>query len=91
MAVTAFSKGEYPEKIDGQDPYPSPAWGFLPFTHPINTIGHPAASIPCGFDSDGMPVGLHIVGRHGDEETIFAVSAAFEAARPWIQHRPQVS
>lgn len=91
MAVTAFSTEAYPEKIDGQDPYPAPAWGFLPFTHPINTIGHAAASVPCGFDSDGMPVGLHIVGRHGDEETVIAASAAFEGARPWINQRPQVS
>ena len=91
MAVTAFSTEEYPQKIDGQDPYPNPSWGFLPFTHPINTIGHAAASIPCGFDSDGMPVGLHIVGRHGDEETVLAFSAAFEAARPWISHRPRIS
>ncbi len=91
MAVTAFSTEEYPQTIDGQDPYPNPSWGFLPFTHPINTIGHAAASIPCGFDSDGMPVGLHIVGRHGDEETVLAFSAAFEAARPWISHRPRIS
>ena len=91
MAVTAFSTEKYPEKINGQTPYPGPAWGFLPFTHPINTIGNAAASIPCGFDSDGMPVGLHIVGRYGDEQTVIAASAAFERARPWLQHRPQVS
>ncbi|MEC8890289.1 MAG: amidase family protein, partial [Chloroflexota bacterium] len=91
MAVTAFSTDQYPQKIEGQDPYPNPAWGFLPFTHPINPIGFTAASIPCGFDSEGMPVGLHIIGRHGDEETVLAVSAAFEAARPWIQQRPKVS
>ena len=91
MAVTAFPVDEYPERIDGQEAYPNPSWGFLPFTHPINTIGHPAASVPCGFDSDGMPVGLHLVGRRGDEETILAASAAFEQARPWAHHRPAVS
>jgi aspartyl-tRNA(Asn)/glutamyl-tRNA(Gln) amidotransferase subunit A len=91
MAVTAFPTDAYPETIGGQKPYPSPEWGFLPFTHPINTIGYTAASVPCGFDSDGMPVGLHIVGKPGDEETVLAVSAAFEEARPWIQHRPPIS
>jgi len=91
MAVTAFPTDAYPETIGGQKPYPNPGWGFLPFTHPINTIGYTAASVPCGFDSDGMPVGLHIVGRHGDEETVLAVSAAFEEARPWVQHRPLIS
>ena len=91
MPTTAFPEGQYPQKIGGQDPYPSPEWGFVPFTHPINTIGFTAASIPCGFDTDGMPVGLHIVGKHGDEESVLAVSAAFEEAQPWIHHRPQVS
>ena len=91
MAVTAFPTDAYPETIGGQKPYPSPEWGFLPFTHPINTIGYTAASVPCGFDSDGMPVGLHIVGKPGDEETVLAVSAAFEEARPWRQHRPPIS
>ncbi len=91
MAVTAFSTDEYPQEIGGQEPYPTPAWGFLPFTHPINTIGFTAASIPCGFDSNGMPIGLHIVGRPGDEATVLAASAAFERARPWAHIRPQVS
>lgn len=91
MPTTAFPTDIYPQKIGDQDPYPNPEWGFVPFTHPINTIGFTAASIPCGFDSDGMPVGLHIVGKHGDEETVLAVSAAFESARPWIQRRPPVS
>ena len=81
----------YPETIGGEEPYPNPEWGFLPFTHPINTIGYTAASVPCGFDTDGMPVGLHVLGKHGDEETVLAVSAAFEEAKPWIQHRPLLS
>ena len=91
MPVTAFPVDKLPDRIDGQEPYPNPFCGYLPFTHPINTVGHPAASVPCGFDSDGMPVGLHIVGRRGDEETVIAASAAFEQARPWAHHRPAVS
>ena len=63
----------------------------MPFTYPINLIGHPATSIPCGFSSDGLPIGLHIIGRKGDEETVMAASAAFEQARPWIDTRPPVS
>jgi len=89
MAVPAFPIGHPPSVIDGKEV--NPAWGFSPFTFTINLIGHPAASIPCGFSSDGMPIGLHIVGREGDEETILAASAAFERARSWAQHRPPVS
>ena len=91
MAVPAFPVKQYPEVIGGKKAEPNPAFSFMPFTYPINVIGHPAASVPCGFSSDGLPIGLHIVGRMGDEETVIAASAAFEQAKPWIQHRPQVS
>ena len=91
MAITAFPVQEYPHEIAGKENANRRGWGFLPFTHPINTIGHPAASVPCGFSSDGMPIGLHIVGRKGDEETVIAASAAFERAMPWAGRRPTVS
>ena len=50
-----------------------------------------AANVPCRFDSEGMPVGLQIVGKHGDQEIVLAVSVAFESIRPWIHHKPPVS
>ena len=91
MATTAFPVQEYPHEVGGKTNANKRGWGFLPFTHPINTIGHPAASVPCGFSSDGMPIGLHIVGRKGDEATVIAASAAFERAMPWADKRPAVS
>jgi aspartyl-tRNA(Asn)/glutamyl-tRNA(Gln) amidotransferase subunit A len=89
LSAGAFPVGEPPSEIDGKavDKFS----GFFPFTYPINMIGHPAASIPCGFTNEDLPVGLHIVGRWGDEETIIAASAAFEEARPWAHLRPPVS
>ncbi len=90
MAVPAFPIGEHPAIIGGQ-PIDDPSFGYIPFTYPINAIGHPAASVPCGFSSDGLPIGLHVVGRKGDEETVLAASAAFERARPWARLRPPVS
>ena len=91
MATTAFEHEQYPKEIGGEPATCIPWWGYLPHTHPINTIGFTAASVPCGFDSDGMPIGLHIVGKPGDEETVLAASAAFEQAQPWIDLRPRVS
>ena len=91
MATTAFPVGDYPEVIEGKRNAHVKGWGFLPFTHPINMIGHPAATVPCGFSSDGLPIGLHIVGRKGDEEAVLAASAAFERAMPWAGKRPAVS
>ena len=89
MAVPAFEIEKHPAAIDGKEV--DPFFGYLPFTYPINAIGHTAASIPCGFSSDGMPIGLHIVGRKGDEATVLAASAAFERAMPWADKRPPVS
>ena len=89
LAVPAFPVDRRPDEIGGKAV--EPFWGFLPFTFPINMIGHPAASIPCGFTARGLPVGLHIVGRLGDEESVIAASAAFEDAMPWAHHRPPVS
>ena len=91
LALPAIPVGEFPEEIAGRPVYPHKYFSFHPFTYPINAIGHPAASVPAGFSSDGLPIGLQIVGRMGDEETVIAASAAFERARPWIQHRPPVS
>ncbi len=86
LATPAFPVGEPPATIGEQDVHWF--WGYTPYTMPINMIGSTAASIPCGFSSDGLPIGLHIIGDHGAESTVFAASAAFEEAHPWIQHRP---
>ena len=86
LATPAFPVGEPPATIGERDVHWF--WGYTPYTMPINMIGSTAASIPCGFSSDGLPIGLHIIGDHGAESTVFAASAAFEEACPWIQHRP---
>ena len=77
---------EGPREIDGQ---PTPTlFHRLPFTWPFNLTNQPAATVPCGFTSEGLPVGLQIVGKWHDEATVFRASACFEAAAPWAQHRP---
>ncbi len=86
----AFPNGEYPGPWSPDRTYPDQYWNGA-FTFPINVIGHPAASIPAGFSRGGLPIGLQIVGRMGEEETVLAASASFERARPWIQRRPPVS
>ncbi|WP_297371036.1 Asp-tRNA(Asn)/Glu-tRNA(Gln) amidotransferase subunit GatA [Acidocella sp.] len=50
------------------------------FTVPASLAGVPAMSVPAGLSSEGLPLGLQIIGRHFDEETVFAVSAAIEKA-----------
>ena len=88
MAVPAFPIEEFPESIDGQ--LVDPNWGFTPFLYPFNLSGQPAASIPCGFTADGLPVGLQIVGRRGQEVDVLKASAVFEAAQPWNSRWPDL-
>lgn len=58
------------------------------FTYPFNVTGQPAATLPCGFDAAGLPVGLQVVGRWHDDVTVLRASAAFEALAPWAHARP---
>ncbi len=48
-----------------------------------NVAGNPAASVPCGTAEDGLPVGIQLVGRTDDEETLLSLAAQLEQARPW--------
>ena len=94
LAVPAFPCGEWPDVIGGKKVDPvsiTEHSGHYPFTYPFNMSQSPAASVPCGFSSDGLPIGLQIVGRKGEESTVFRASAAFEEARPWADKRPPVS
>ena len=53
---------------------------FLPYTPPWNVTGAPAISLPLGTAQDGMPVGVQLGGRLGDEATLLALSLQLEAA-----------
>src|SRR4030095_2231581 len=55
---------------------------FSRLTRPFNGLGLPALALPCGFSSDGLPLGLQIVGRPFDEATIFRLGSAVEQALP---------
>jgi aspartyl-tRNA(Asn)/glutamyl-tRNA(Gln) amidotransferase subunit A len=65
---------------------PAEAWNR--FTVPFNLTGLPAISVPCGFDSDGLPIGLEIVGRAFDEAMVVRVARAFERDTEWHRRRP---
>jgi aspartyl-tRNA(Asn)/glutamyl-tRNA(Gln) amidotransferase subunit A len=58
---------------------------------PFNITGQPAMSVPCGFDGDGMPIGMQIVGRPFDEETVLHLGHAYQVATSWHERRPHVA
>ena len=53
--------------------------------------GQPAASLPLYWTEAGLPIGVQIVGRFGDEATLLRLAAQFEAAKPWFDKRPTLS
>ncbi len=85
-AVPAFELGiAAPQKINGVSVR---ATDWQPFTFPFNFTGHPAASIPCGWTSDNLPIGMQIVGKRFQELLILQVSKAFEEIAPWQDRKP---
>jgi aspartyl-tRNA(Asn)/glutamyl-tRNA(Gln) amidotransferase subunit A len=65
-----------PLAIDGDADVPGHALSW--FTLPFNLTGNPAASLPCGWTADGLPIGLQLVANHLDDRTVLRASAAFE-------------
>jgi aspartyl-tRNA(Asn)/glutamyl-tRNA(Gln) amidotransferase subunit A len=58
------------------------------FTISVNLAGVPAISVPCGFTSQNLPVGLQLIGKHFDEGTLFNVAYAYEQTTNWNSRRP---
>ena len=86
LAVPAFAAG-----MERPPDYPAGSrLSWVAFTYPFNLTGHPAATVPCGFTTDGLPIGLQIVGRRLQDGLVLRASAAFEAALPWAGRRPVV-
>jgi amidase len=61
---------------------------FIPYTPPFNVTGQPAMSAPLYWNEAGLPVGMHFVGRFGDEATLFRLAGQIERAQPWVDRAP---
>ncbi len=88
LPITAF-----PVELDAPATVAGREVGYLSwsaFTYPFNLTGQPAATVPCGFASDGLPIALQIVGDWHDDATVLRAAAAYEEMAPWANHYPPV-
>lgn len=67
-----------------------PAMASGPQTRVFSLSGHPSLSVPCGFDPDGLPLGLQLATRHFDEVTLLRVAHAYEARTRWHNNHPVI-
>ena len=61
---------------------------MLRLTFPFNISGQPALSVPCGFSSAGMPIGLQIVGRQFDDATVLRIGHTYQRDTDWHLRQP---
>ncbi len=87
--ITAWKRGEWTVQVgDRPESVLAASWRF---TYPYNLTGLPAISLPCGFDRDGLPIGLQIAGRPFDEPAVLRVAHAYERAHDWKDRRPTLT
>jgi amidase/6-aminohexanoate-cyclic-dimer hydrolase len=80
--------GVFSMMTDDPDAYGREVAHFTAFTAWVNVAGNPAVSLPLHWTPSGLPVGVQLIGRYGDEATLLRVSAQLEQAQPWSHLRP---
>lgn len=78
----------FPPKIDGQDVGPR---GHAVYTGWVNAAGLPGLALPCSPSSEGLPIGMQVIGPYGADDMLLDLGADFEAAQPWAHRWPDVA
>jgi aspartyl-tRNA(Asn)/glutamyl-tRNA(Gln) amidotransferase subunit A len=86
--LTAWPIGEWTVRVGAQDESVLAASWRL--TYPWNLAGLPAISLPCGFDSTGLPIGLQLASRPFDEMTLIRAADAYERGHGWKDMHPKL-
>ena len=63
---------------------------WFPYTMPFNITGHPAITVCNGFDGEGLPIGLQLVGRFRDDASVLKIAALYEASERWLERWPDL-
>ncbi|HVY17625.1 MAG TPA: amidase [Rhodopila sp.] len=93
LLTPAVSVAAFPAELLQPPHWPQHPWDWISwaeFSYPFNMSWNPAASVPCGFTQEGLPVGLQVVGRRFDDLGVLKAAAAFEAVQPWADKRPKL-
>lgn len=85
LGRTAFDLDIDNPTVDGEPVHRMHGWTL---TWPLNLSGHPAASLPVGFDDSGLPVGMQVIGERLNDREVLSVSAALEGEIPWESSYP---
>ena len=91
LATVPVKLGWIDMMMDDVDEYWRRVFAFSPFTVWFNLTGQPAMMLPIGRTPEGLPIAVQIVGRYGDEATLFRLAAQLEAARPWFERKPALA
>lgn len=84
MPIPAFPTG-----LQAPEGWPSTLWtSWTPYTYPFNLTQQPALSVPCGFSSGGLPVGLQIVGPRHADRLVLRAGQAFQSRTDWHTRTP---
>lgn len=87
VPMTAFGVGR-----DVPDGWPSPDWtSWTPYSYPFNLTQQPALSVPCGFSTAGLPIGLQIVGPRHADALVLRVGQAYQAVTDWHRRVPTLA
>jgi aspartyl-tRNA(Asn)/glutamyl-tRNA(Gln) amidotransferase subunit A len=93
LLTPSLSVAAFPVERLIPEHWPQHPWDWLRwagFSYPFNMTWLPAATCPCGFTSDGLPVGLQIVAARFRDLRVLQAARAFELARPWSQYQPKL-
>ncbi|MFN3148435.1 amidase [Bremerella sp.] len=86
LPIPAFDAGLEVPKDWPQERWPT----WTPFTYPFNMTGQPAISVPCGFTSTGLPIGLQIIGPRHADALVLQAAHYYQQARPLTSVRPDM-
>lgn len=90
-AVTALGAGWLLRLPAAIQPLLDKTFDTIPFTALFNITGQPAMSVPLHWSADGLPVGVQLAGRFGEDALLFSLAGQLEQARPWFHRRPPLA